>query len=305
MSAGLDRRTLLASATGLIAAPLFAADLTPATRVILLGTKGGPLPSPTRAAPSTLLMVGGKAFVVDCGNGVALQIVKAGIPLSSLAQVFITHNHSDHVIDVATLLVLAWEAGLQTPVTVHGPPPLKHIVASGLEVSAYDIEARIREEGRPPLKPLVQVEEIARPGVVLRTSEVTVTTALVDHLSVRPALAYRFDTRDRSIVISGDTAPNDALIALARDADVLIHEALYAPMLDSIKDGNAPTLRDHLVRSHTTTEALGEIAAKARVRKLVLSHLVPGAGVTDEQWIAGVRKHYSGPVVVGRDLLEV
>jgi ribonuclease BN (tRNA processing enzyme) len=118
--------------------------------------------------------------------------------------------------------------------------------------------------------------------------------------------AYRFGTPDRSFVFSGDTAPSDALIALARGADVLVHEAMLESALGTITDGNAPRLMDHLLRSHTTTEQLGRVAQAAGVRTLVLSHLVPALPTfTDAMWIEGVRRHYRGRIIVGRDMMEI
>ncbi|HEU4877037.1 MAG TPA: MBL fold metallo-hydrolase, partial [Sphingomicrobium sp.] len=95
----------------------------------------------------------GRLYLVDCPNGVAGQLAKAAIKLDTLSQIFVTHNHSDHVLDAGSLLVLAWGSGLATPVRLHGPPPLKQIVADSLAASRYDIAARMREEGRPPLAP--------------------------------------------------------------------------------------------------------------------------------------------------------
>ena len=292
---------------GLAALPLIgAAPATARVRVVLLGTKGGPTPSPNRAAPATLIEVDGRAWVVDCGNGVAAQLAKAGVPLDRIARIFVTHNHSDHMADVGTLIELAWSSGLKTPVTVHGPPPIRRIVRDQLAAFAYDIRARIREEGRIPLAPLVRVDERATPGVVVRDGGTTVTSCLVDHETIRPAFAYRFDTPGRSIVISGDTHYSDTLVALAKGADLLIHEAIYAPAIPGMVGENAPTLADHLRRSHTSAEDVGLVAARAGVKKLVLSHLVPGGPqVTDAMWLAAVRTNFSGEVVVGRDLMEV
>jgi len=301
----VDRRSVIA---GLAATPLIGAAATapPPVRVVLLGTKGGPTPSPLRAAPATSIEIAGRAFVVDCGNGVAQQLAKARVPLSRLARIFITHNHSDHMADVGTLIELAWSSGLNTPVTVHGPPPIGRIVHDQLAAFAYDIAGRRREEGRVPLAPLVHVDERAAPGLVLRDTDVTVTSALVDHETIRPAFAYRFDTRVRSIVISGDTRYSDHLVALAKGADLLIHEAIYAPAVDHMGGEAAPTLRDHLRRSHTVTEGVGLVAARAGVKKLVLSHLVPAdPAISDEMWLAGVRKNFTGVAVVGKVLREV
>jgi ribonuclease BN (tRNA processing enzyme) len=303
MSAG--RRQVIA---GLAVAPLLGAlaPSPPPTRVVLLGTKGGPTPSGQRAAPATLIDIAGRALVVDCGNGVAGQYARARMPFSRLSRIFVTHNHSDHMADVGTLIELAWSSGLTGPVTVHGPPPIARIVRDQLAAYAYDMEGRMREEGRVPLAPLVHVEERADQGVVLRAADVTVTSALVDHETIKPAFAYRFDTPARSIVISGDTRYSDNLVALAKRADLLIHEAIYGPAIDRMGGEAAPTLRDHLRRSHTVTEDVGLVAARAGVRKLVLSHLVPAdPAISDEMWLAGVRKHFTGEAVVGKDLMEV
>jgi ribonuclease BN (tRNA processing enzyme) len=297
-----SRRTVLAS---LAAMPLIGAAPARRNRVVLLGTKGGPTPTPLRAEPATLIEIDGQAWVVDCGNGVANQLAKAGVPLGRLGRIFVTHNHSDHVADVGNLIEIAWSSGLKTPITVHGPPPIRQIVRDQLAALSYDVAARIREEGRIPLDPLVSVDERAAPGLVVRDRGTKVTSALVDHETVAPAFAYRFDTPGRSIVISGDTRYSDNLVALAKGADLLIHEAIYGPMIDRMASENAATLADHLRRSHTLAEQVGLVAARAGVKKLVLSHLVPGAGVTDAMWIAAVRRNFAGPVVVGRDLMEV
>jgi ribonuclease BN (tRNA processing enzyme) len=277
-----------------------------ATKVILLGTKGGPTPSSVRAPASVAIVIDGHLYLVDCPNGVAGQLAKAAIKLDTLSEVFVTHNHSDHVLDAGSLLVLAWGAGLSRPVRLHGPPPLKQGVANALAASRYDIAARIREEGRRPLAPLISVKERSAGGLVHKDPRVSVTSALVDHFTVKPAFAYRFDMAGRSIVISGDTTYSENLVRLARGADVLIHEAMYVPGIDQLTGENAPRLREHLLRSHSTTEQVGLVAARAGVKKLVLSHLVPAfATITDDMWLEGVRRHFKGEAVVGRDLMEV
>jgi ribonuclease BN (tRNA processing enzyme) len=126
---------------------------------------------------------------------------------------------------------------------------------------------------------------------------------------VSPAFAYRFDAADRSIVISGDTARSDNLVALARGADVLVHEAMWLPAIDQIlaRNPNASTLRKHLLDSHTAVEDCGKVAAAAGVKTLVLSHLVPGgdASITDQMWIDAASKYFHGRIVVGKDLMEI
>ena len=284
-------------------APLRAAP--PVTRVVLLGTKGGPSPSPYRAPASVAIVTGGRLYLVDCPNGVAGQLAKAAIRLDQLSQVFVTHNHSDHVLDSGSLLVLAWGSGLKSPVTVHGPPPLRQIVDRSLAASSYDIAVRIKEEARPPLLPLIQVHERTAAGLVYEDTRIRVTSATVDHYTVKPAFAYRFDTPSRSIVVSGDTTYSENLVRLARGADLLIHEAMYLPGVHQLAGDNA-SLKQHLLRSHSTTEQVGLIAARAGVKKLVLSHLVPAfPSITDDMWLEGVRKNFRGEAVVGYDLQDV
>ena len=302
----LTRRTFVGASAAVgfaTSVPLSAQASAP--RVILLGTKGGPTPSASRAPAAVAIVIDSRLYLVDCPNGVAGQLAKAGIRLNQLSQVFVTHDHSDHVLDAGSLLVLAWGSGLKSSVTLHGPPPLRNIVDRSLEASSYDLSARMREEDRPALKPLINVQEITHGGDVYRDARVRVTCATVDHYTVKPAFAYRFDTPKRSIVISGDTTFSDHLVDLARGADLLIHEAMYLPGVDQLAAGNL-SLKEHLLRSHSTTEQVGLVAARAGVRKLVLSHLVPAfPSITDDMWLSGVRKNFKGEAFVGRDLQEV
>jgi ribonuclease BN (tRNA processing enzyme) len=273
------------------------------SRLILLGTAGGPTPKRTRAGSSQVIVVGDRGYVIDCGDGVARQMMLAGV-FRTVRHVFLTHHHSDHTADYGNLLLLAWGDRLTTRVDTWGPPPLARITKLFLEMNAPDVEVRIRDEGRPPLAPLIHPHEVTRGGLVMKDDLVTVTSAAVPHPLVPLALAYRFDCPDRSIVISGDTAPSDALVTLAKGADVLVHEALYVPAAPG-EPGSA--LRKHIMDSHTAVEDAGRIATRAGVGTLVLSHLVPAETppVSDEQWLAAARTTFAGPIVVGRDLLEV
>jgi ribonuclease BN (tRNA processing enzyme) len=143
----------------------------------------------------------------------------------------------------------------------------------------------------------------------MQDDNVKVTAALVNHPPIQHAFAYRFDAPDRSIVISGDTAVSKNLIALAQGADVLVHEAMWVPAVDRIvaKVPNAITLKQHIIDSHTAVEDCGRVAAAAGVKTLVLSHLVPpdDPAITDQIWIDGAKKHFSGKVIVGKDLMEI
>ena len=215
----------------------------------------------------------------------------AGVALVGLRHIFITHHHSDHNADYGNLLLLAWTAGLRTPVDTWGPPSLERMTRLYFETNAYDIQTRIADEGRAPLASLVHVHEVRSGGPVMRDGNVKVTAAVVHHPPVVPALAYRFDAADRSIVISGDTTPSDNLIQLARNADILVHEAMYPPAIDRLVAGvaNATDLK----RSILST--------------LVLSHLVPAEDplLSDQMWIDAASIHFRGRIILGRDLLEL
>lgn len=275
----------------------------------MLGTGGGPRPRKASSAPAQLIVANDAVYVVDCGDGVARQMVFADIPLSQLRHIFITHQHSDHNADYGNLLLLAWTAGLKTRVDAWGPPPLGSMTQHFFEMNAYDIATRIEDEGRISLRPLVHVHELTKAGFVLEDENVKVTAALVEHPPVVPAFGYRFDATDRSIVISGDTRPSQSLIDLARGADVLVHDALFPSAIDRLvaRVPNAVRLKESIMSHHTTAEDAGRVAHAAGVGTLVLSHLVPAQDpeVTDQMWIDAASVHFKGRIIVGKDLMEI
>jgi len=308
----LHRRDFLAGVGQAVAAALAPWPLAGErgkTRLILLGTGGGPRPRTANSASAQVILIDGAAYVVDCGDGVARQLAFAGIPLSTLRHVFLTHQHSDHTADYGNLMWLAWTAGLRTRVDTWGPPPLEKMTRLFFEMNAADIGTRIADEGRIPLAPLVHVHELTAPGLVFQDEHVKVTAALVRHPPVVPAFGYRFDAADRSIVISGDTAPSEELIALARGADVLVHDAMFPAGVDRLvaKVPNAATLKRSIMSHHTSAEDAGRVAQAAGVKTLVLSHFVPpdDPAITDDMWLAAARTHFRGTVIVGKDLLEI
>lgn len=285
------------------------------TKLILLGTGGGPRPRKASSAAAQVIVVGNAAYVIDCGDGVARQLVLADVPLATLRHISLTHHHSDHNADYGNLISLAWTAGLRTHIDTWGPPPLERMTRLFFEMNAYDIKTRLADEGRVPLEPLVRAHDLSRGGAVMQDENVKVTAALVDHPPVIPAFGYRFDTPDRTIVISGDTAPSDNLIALARGADILVHDALFASAVDRLvaraqSDAGgryATTLKQSILSHHTTAEDAGRVAQAAGVKTLVLSHLVPADDptVTDQMWIDAARVHFRGTVIVGKDPMQL
>ncbi|GAA4489582.1 MBL fold metallo-hydrolase [Microbacterium panaciterrae] len=222
--------------------------------------------------------------------------------LADLTFVGITHHHSDHNADLGTLLHLAWCDSLRTPVEVRGPRPLDEMMEAFFRFSDADVSTRIADEGRPPFRGLVRHAEVHQAGVVFEDDLVRISAARVEHPPM-DAFAYRIDTADRSFVISGDTAPSEALIDLARGADVLVHEAIHLPSIEaSVARSNGTRLREHLIDSHTSVDDLGRIATAAGVGTLVVSHLVPAdAALPDEDWIGPARRTFSGEVLLAHD----
>lgn len=279
------------------------------TRLILLGTGGGPRPRQGSMSTAQVIIANDVPYVVDCANGVPRQLVLAGVALAKVRHVFVTHHHSDHNADYGNLLLLAWASGLRTRVDTWGPPPLEKITRLFFEMSAPDIDVRIADEGRVPLVPLIHPHEITQDGPVMQDENVKVTAARVEHPLVPDAFAYRFDAPDRSIVISGDTHRSDNLVKLARGADVLVHEAMWVPGVDRLVafSPNATTLKKHIIDSHTPVEEVGQVAAAAGVKTLVLSHLVPAQDdrLTDQMWIDLARAHFKGQIIVAKDLMEI
>ena len=280
------------------------------TRIVLLGTRGGPSVEPaSRNNASTLILINDVPYVVDCGYGTSKQLLKAGVALNRVRYIFVTHNHSDHNLDFGPLLYNAWITGRPIQIDAYGPPGLIDMSRSFFEYARFDIETRIKDEGRADPRKLVFTHEIEQPGTVLTNDDVKISACLVSHPPIVHAYAYRFDAADRSVVISGDTAYAPKLAEFAKGADVLVHEVMYLPAVDALvrRLPNATRLREHLLASHTLPEDVGKIAAAAGVKTVVLSHFVPGDDqtITRKQWSADVRKHFKGQVVVGKDLMEI
>lgn len=289
------------------------------TRLIILGSLAGPSVGAARHQASNLLVHGNDAYIVDCGYGATEQFVRAkAAPFKNIRDIFITHHHPDHNIELGTLVYFAWYAGLETPLGLYGPPPLQQIWDGYLQALQPDVDVWLKDIGHKPLPP-ISVHEVPGAGPVMRDANVKVTSAVVHHPPVVPSLAYRFDFPDRSIVFSGDTTPMQSLIDLARGADVLVHEAIYVEAIGHMlkgppvnTSGGSPIAGDpkkllaHVLGSHTTAEQAGQVAAAAGVKTLVLSHLAPGGPeITDEMWRSAAAKAFKGKIIVAHDLMEI
>lgn len=289
------------------------------TTVTLLGTKGGPAiraggPSPT----SSLLVVAGRNYVIDCGLGVTRGFVEAGHSLKSLATIFITHHHSDHNLEFGNLIHTAWTTGLSTPVHAYGAKGLAQMWRDFCRLNAFDIETRIADEGRPPLEPLVIATDYSE-GLVMDDGFVRVEALRNIHPPIIESFALRFtilagEDRGKVIVFSGDTAFMPEMITFAAGADLLVHEVMMLEGVDRLvaKTGNGSRLKAHLLASHTTTGELARIAVGARVKRLALHHLVPAddPDINEAAWHRAIAtghggEGYRGPLFVGRDGLKI
>ena len=295
------------------------------TRLVLLGTQGGPNFNLERGESANALLVDDKLYLVDCGYGALAALLRAGLSYRGVDQIFLTHLHDDHAADLPSIIGHQWTDGRVTPVGIHGPAGTARLVAAAVDYNSINEEIRLVDEARSVrLKDLFSGHEVAAravPTPVFEDERVKVSAVENEHYPAESkermphrSLSYRFDTQDCSIVFSGDTAVSPALVQLARGADVLVCEAIDAGLMRKAFDArvangayadNPEGIWHHIVTTHTTTEQAGEMAAAAGVKTLVLSHLVPGAlaQVPDETYAAAVRKHFDGEIVVGRDLL--
>ncbi len=328
---GLSRRRLLA---GLAAAPALAGTVEPGlaqaagpswtpqqaqaalkdatgTKLVLLGTAAGPVPGRSRQMTSHVMLSNGAAYVLDCGMGVTNQHARTGIPFRALKSIFITHHHADHNIEYGPLLIVGWIQGLPLEVRAFGPPPLKQMTDDFLRAYRQTIDFWAEDLKMKPLT-AVDVQEVFAPGAVMQDDNVKVSAILVEHPPVKPALAYRFDFTDRSIAFSGDTAPLEAVATMAKGADVLVHETMYVPAVETyIKDQIArgrpvkfEPFMAHMKADHTPSEDVGRIAQEAGVKMLVLSHLTPALdSIDDDTWRGPAAKFFRGEIVVAKDLM--
>ncbi|WP_043618573.1 MBL fold metallo-hydrolase [Ensifer sp. ZNC0028] len=279
------------------------------SRLVLLGSKGGPAIRPGGPWPtSSLLEIGGRTVVVDCGLGVTRGLTDAGVTLKTLDLIVITHLHSDHVLELGPLIHTAWTAGLSQPVRVFGPAGTHAYWHGFLQSMAFDIDIRIVDEGRPDLRALVEVIEFAE-GEIFSENGLTLSALRVDHPPVTDCFALRFDHAEGSVVFSSDTAYFPPLADFAKGADILVHEAMLAEGVDRLvaRTGNGARLKEHLLASHSFAGEAAAIATAAGVGRLVLHHLIPADDpeITENHWTTAARKNWAGALTIATDGLVV
>ena len=286
-------------------------------KLVLLGTKGGPslrgegvsfLPT------SSHLTIAGRSIIIDCAIGVTAGMVKAGYSLTGLTDIFITHCHSDHVLEFGALLHTAWTAGLDRPVSVFGPPEIAAIWRQFCEMMRFDTTTRMADEGRVSFATMAKINIIdaktSSPIRLVDENGLIVSAMRNEHPPVVDSYALRFDACGKSVTFSGDTCYLPSLAEFAKNSDVLVHEAMLAKGLDYVlaktKTGD-DRLKKHLVAAHSFAEQAGQIATAANVGHLVLNHLIPPERdiCSDADWQAETGRSYDGRCSVGYDGMAV
>jgi ribonuclease BN (tRNA processing enzyme) len=272
------------------------------TQIVLLGT-GTPNADPDRSGPAVAIVVNDTPYVVDCGPGVVRRAAAAarkgvkGLAVEKLRRLFITHLHSDHTAGLPDFIFTPAVLERDAPLEIYGPPGIRKMTDHILKAYAEDINIRLR--GLEPAKPRgyeVRVNEI-KPGVVYRDENVTVKAFPVKHGSWKQAFGFRFETLDRTVVMSGDCAPSESVIENCQGCDVLIHEVYSTAGFAR----RPPEWQRYHSNFHTSSKELAEIAAKAKPGLLILYHQLLW-GATPEQLLEEIKLGYQGKVVFGNDL---
>jgi ribonuclease Z len=271
-----------------------------AIRVTLLGTASGPRVHPGMAGISTLVEAGGERFLIDAGRGLMQRLVQAGFPMNAVTKLFLTHLHSDHVVDVPDLMLTPWSAQPErkVPLEVWGPDGTRDMMRHLQEAFAFDIRVRGGVDERFSPEGIRVVAHDIREGKVYERNGVTVTAFLVTHGLVKPSYGYRIDYGDRSVALSGDTSPSDNLVAFCKGVDVLIHEAIDLNVLRQLVPNQQRV--DAIVARHTTPEQAADVFSRVSPRLAVFSHS-PGTPAI----VGQTKRSYSGRVEMGTDLMVI
>lgn len=286
----------------LVSASLMNAADQASMKVTLLGTGSGPVVRLNRYQTTTLVEAGGEKLLFDCGRGVLLRMVEAGVPIESVTKVFLTHLHSDHVVDLPDMLLTPWagRTARKVPLEVWGPEGTVDMMDHLQKAFAFDIHIRRDVDEKFSPEGIKVTSHDVKEGVVYEKNGVKVTAFLVDHGPVKPAYGYRVDYAGRSIALSGDTRPSENLVRYSKGVDVLIHEALDPEMFHKIPNAFTPAQAASIIAHHTTPEQVGNIFTKVGPKLAVLSHTDGSA-----ELLAKVKKAYSGRLEMGDDLMVI
>lgn len=268
--------------------------------VVFLGT-GMPAPNPERQGPSLAIVANGKAYIVDAGTGVVRQAAAAyqrglgALKANELDIAFLTHLHSDHTLGLPDLILTPWVMRRTVPLRLFGPTGTRAMADNIEKAYADDIKVRIEGlEHQTTTGHQVVVHEV-QPGVVYQDENVKVTAFAVEHGSWKQALGYRFDADGKSVVISGDTRPAESVVQACNGCDILVHEVY------SGSPGDADDAA-YFSSFHTSAKQLGEIAARAKPKLLVIWHYVPLGDTGQAKMVEDIHRAFHGAVLVANDL---
>jgi ribonuclease Z len=269
-------------------------------KVTTLGT-GSPIPDPARAGPATLVQAGDRSLLFDCGRGVLLRLVAAGLLPGMLDRVFLTHLHSDHITDLNDLITTRWAMSpVPNPLPLTGPPGTDRVVERTLAMLEDDIGYRIAHHDDLDEPPRCDVTEVLD-GVAL-DGDVRVVAAPTDHRPVTPTVGYRVEHDGHTVVLAGDTVPCEGLDRLCAGADVYVQTVIRADLVRQVPSARFQDVVDY----HSTVEQAAATAARAGVHTLVLTHMVPAvAPGAEDEWIALASAGFDGEVVLAHDLLSI
>lgn len=293
-----------------------AAQLPDGLHVGLCGA-GSPFPDDLRSGPCTAVLAGKRLFVFDAGNGAARNIGKLGFLPAQVEGIFLTHFHSDHIDGLGELLLQRWvQGGHATPPVVMGPEGVEQVVGGFVQAYTLDRGYRVAHHGEATV-PTAGFGASARAFrseqavVLVKEGDLEISAFPVQHDPAHPAVGYKIRYKDRSVVLSGDTRKSPAVLSAARGADLLVHEALSAPMVDVIRDGARATGRERMVKLfedikdyHASPVEAAETAREAGVKYLLLNHIVPTIPPLpglEGHFLGDAPKVFGGPVRLGRD----
>jgi ribonuclease Z len=267
--------------------------------VVLLGSGGGPLVNLQQFGASTLIEAGSERFLFDCGRGATIRLTQFGVPIGSISRLFLTHLHSDHVIQIPDLLLTGWVGGgRRIPLEVWGPDGTRDMMDQIQRAFAFDIHMRRDVDESAPAEGIKVVSHDIKQGVVFDERGVKITAFLVDHGRVVPAFGYRVDYRGHSVALSGDTRFSENLIRFAHGVDVLVHEVVDQ---DAVRARSSdPKGLERIISHHTTPEQAGEVFARVKPRLAVYSHASNAESVLTQ-----TRKTYAGPLQGPEDMLTI
>ena len=268
--------------------------------VTLLGTGGGPPVRPDRAGIATLVEVGGDSFLFDAGRSCMERLVRAGLPMDAVSKLFITHLHSDHVIDIPDLMLSPWSApsARKVPFEVWGPRGTRDMMLHLQKAFTFDIRMRRDEDEQASPEGIKVIAHDIREGTIYEANGVRVSAFLVDHGPVKPAFGFRVDYAGHSVALSGDTRPSDNLVKHCQGVDVLIHEAVDAEAFRRLNPSER--LFQAVLNHHTTPEQAADIFKRTSPRLAVFSHSAGTPSIVNQ-----TRKFYSGRVEMGEDLMVI